>query len=221
MPTTGPVSARLFIWYPNEDRDGDPHIGHASLYLGNYEVGKNFELSLDPSSADYVMPSALEAPLGLAGLHYNQNYVSWWPEDGSFGRAQPKLGLYHDIMAERGDPHVVYDLYGLSLEKMRLRWAEIRDKPRAGYNFLRKNCADVVHRVLISGGVLGRLPLLQRGLHINTGIMTPKRLASLADALRDAGWAIKTKAGNCPTKASSRRDAGLLGPILIPLLRLR
>ncbi|TCH98547.1 hypothetical protein EJV46_08155 [Roseococcus sp. SYP-B2431] len=220
MPS-GPVSARLFIWYPNEDPNGDTHIGHASLYLGNYEVGKNFEISLDPRSPEYVMPSALETAFGASGVHYNQNYVSWWPEDGSFGRAEPKLGLYQDVAAERSEPHVVYDLYGLSVEKMRLRWKEIRDKPKANYNFLRKNCADVVHRVLTSGGVLGRLPLLQRGLHVNTGIMTPKRVASLADALRNAGWAIKTKAGNCPTKASSQRDAGALGPILMPLLRLR
>lgn len=202
MPTTGPVSGRLFIWYPHEKPDDpdDFHIGHVSLYLGNYEVGRRFEMALDPRSPHRVMPSARDRGLDFSGIHYNDNYVSWWPEDGNFGPAEPVLGLYADVALERSEPHVVYDLYGLSVEKMRQRWKKLRDERGARYDYLRKNCADVVHRVMISGGVLGRLPLMLRGWHSTNVIATPKKVAQLGNALRDAGWAIKTKAGNCPTK---------------------
>jgi hypothetical protein len=210
MPTTGSPSGRLFIWYPHEDADEDIHIGHVSLYLGNYEVGRRFELSLDPNAPGYVISNDVEATLGARGVHYNENYVSWWPTDDNVSPAMPKLGLYADVRAERGEPHVAYDLYGLSVEKMRQRWVDLRTEPGAHYNFLRKNCADVVHRVLISGGVLGKLPLIQRGWFSGNLIATPKKVAQLANALRDAGWATKTKAGNCPTKGSVN---DLLGPV--------
>lgn len=163
-------------------------------------------MALDPNSPQGVVPSALERSLGLWDIHFNDNYVSWWPGDG---RARPKLGLYADVNAERSEPLAVYDLYGLDLVKMRQRWKEIRGKPGARYSMVRKNCADIVHRVLISGGVLGCLPLMLRGWHSANVIATPKKVARLGNALRDAGWAIKTKAGNCPSKSDV---AYLVGP---------
>jgi hypothetical protein len=45
-----------------------------------------------------VMPSALEQRIGFRGVHYNDNYVSWWPDDGggehhqSEGQRRPNAG---------------------------------------------------------------------------------------------------------------------------------
>jgi hypothetical protein len=211
VPTTGPVSGRLFIWYPHE-KAGEPddaHIGHVSLYLGNYEVGRRFELALDPKVEGHVMKTDREKSLDFSGIHYNDNYVSWWPKDDNIGPAKPKLGLYADAKAEGGQPHVVYDLYGLDVEKMRVRWRGLRDQTGAKYDFVRRNCADIVHRVMVSGGAVGRLPFLLRGWHSTNAIATPKKVAQFGNALRDASWAIKTKAGNCPTKSAVSE---LLGP---------
>ncbi len=52
---------------------------------------------------------------------------------------------------------MVYELYGLDVRRMRTCWHGVRDKPDAHYQLMRKNCADIVLRVLIAGGVKDRL----------------------------------------------------------------
>ncbi|VTR92441.1 Uncharacterized protein OS=Pseudomonas sp. RIT357 GN=BW43_03009 PE=4 SV=1 [Gemmata massiliana] len=206
MPQGNPT-ARVFIWYPHEDDDGGAHAGHVSMYIGNYEVGKNFELALNPKSPDYVMPTEVMRDFGLSGVHYNDNYVSWWPEGGGGllegDRAKPKLGLYKDVKAERGQPHVVYDVYGLNVAAMRSCWHETRDKPKAGYQFLRKNCATIVMRVLEAGGALNKIGKLNNVWFGNRLYWTPKYIAQICNLLRDKDLAVKTKAGNCPAKKSN------------------
>ena len=209
MPT-GPVSARVFIWYP---KGGD--IGHAAMYLGNYEIGRKFEMSLDPNNLDaFVMTSALEHAMGADGIHYNDNYVSWWPDRyaGAFTPQQSveaAHGLYHDVREEGSEPHVAYDLYGLDVARMRARWRETRDKPGAHYNLYRKNCADLVLRVLVAGGALAKLDTAKAAWFGHNLISTPKKVAQLCNELRDAGWATKSKAGNCPSRMSVFVVAGL------------
>ena len=86
MPTRYP-SGRVFIWYPDAG-----NVGHASLYIGNYEVGKKFELSLDRMNTEHYKANTLvELRRGrdFGNVHYNDNYVSSWPEGnaGPFDRA--------------------------------------------------------------------------------------------------------------------------------------
>lgn len=202
MPN-GQPAARVFIWYPDLEEE---RVGHAAMYIGNYEVGKKFEQSLDPNSPHYVMPNALERRFGFQGVHYNDNYVSWWP-DGSgtvTGRdgSEPKLGLYADVQAEHSQPHVVYDIHGLNVGSMRAKWHETRDKPGASYQLVRKNCAGIVMRVLESGGALKLIGKLSSAWFGHRLYWTPKRVAQVCNQLRDKGYATKTKAGNCPGKDS-------------------
>lgn len=204
MPTNGIVSGRVYIWYPN-----DGHIGHAAMYIGNYEMGKKFELSLDPNSPDHVMMSALEAQYGAVGVHFNDNYVSWWPVDGADlvnpkDKAKQMNGLYKDIAAEDSEPHVVYDVFGLDVSAMRQKWHETRDKQGAHYQLYRKNCSDIVMRVLRAGGALSRLGTISGAYFGHNLITTPKDVAVICNKLRDAGWATKDKAGNCPSKTGNR-----------------
>jgi hypothetical protein len=216
MPQGNPT-ARVFIWYGHIDEQGTHHCGHASLYIGNYEVGKNFELALDPNAPDFVMPTALERGLGEAGVYYNDNYVSWWPAGGGWTtercRAKPKLGLYKDVQAEHCQPHVVYDLYGLNVGAMRACWRETRDKLGATYQYLRKNCATIVLRVLEAGGALNSIGKLDSLWFGNRLYWTPKRVAQICDKLRDKDLAVKTKAGHCPAKGDLGPSAleGLMG----------
>jgi hypothetical protein len=205
MPQGNPT-ARVFIWYPHKDNNGSKHVGHCSMYIGNYEVGKNFELSLDPRSPDSVMPTALECDLGLNGVHYNANYVSWWPCAGiqgtatERGPAKAQLGLYRDVRQERSEPHVVYDLYGLNVGAMRSCWQQTRDKPGATYQFLRKSCATIVMKVLEAGGALSQIGKLNSLWFGDRLYWTPKRVAQICNLLRDQNLAVKTKAGHCPEK---------------------
>jgi hypothetical protein len=59
-------------------------------------------------------------------------------------------------------------------------------------------------RVLIAGGALSKLSIVTRAWYGHNAITTPKKLAQLCNELRDAGWAIKTKAGNCPSKSEQK-----------------
>jgi hypothetical protein len=86
MPTRYP-SGRVFILYPDAG-----NVGHASLYIGNHEVGKKFELSLDRMNTEHYKANTLvELRRGrdFGNVHYNDNYVSSWPEGnaGPFDRA--------------------------------------------------------------------------------------------------------------------------------------
>jgi hypothetical protein len=204
MPEGNPT-ARVFIWYPHIDRKRDDKcIGHASLYIGNYEVGKNFQLSLDPEAPGGVVPTALDRNLGMNGVHHNDNYVSWWPKGNFAGPVQPKLaapcpGLYRDVNEEGSEPHDVYDVFGLNVCAMRACWKQTCD-PDAHYQFVRKSCATIVAKVLEAGGALDKLDTLDNLWYGMLLYWTPKRVAQICDRLRDKDLAIKTKAGNCPKK---------------------
>jgi hypothetical protein len=213
----GQPTARVFIWYPHKDNYDDTHVGHASMYIGNYEVGLSFELSLDPNSPDHVMTSALERNYGLAGIHYNDNYVSWWPGGGgrSFQRVPAnngkfQNGLWSDCDEEESEPHVVYDLYGLNVAAMRACWKETREKPGASYQFVRKSCATIVMRVLEAGGALTKIGKLNNLWFGNRLYWTPKRVAQVCNQLRDKDLAVKTKAGNCPHKGDNVQLPGFV-----------
>lgn len=203
MPTSGPVSGRVYIWYP----EGFDKIGHASMYIGNYEVGKKFELSIDPGNDElYWAPKKIEKRFGIERIHFNDNYVSWWPDDDGAnviqpqGPSQPKLGLYEDIEEEESEPHVVYDVYGLDISAMRKCWREARDKRGSHYQLYRKNCSDLVMRVLRAGGASSRIGGISGIYHSRNFITAPKDVAVVCDKLKKAGWANKQKAGNCPSK---------------------
>jgi hypothetical protein len=212
MPQVVIPTARVFIWYPHDDHHGDWHVGHVSMYIGNYEVGKKFELSLDPDSPRGVADKPLERDFGIRGVHYNDNYVSWWPDgEGAMkerGSASPKLGLYADVAAEYGLPHVVYDLYELNVGAMRACWRQTRDKPGATFQYMRKNCATIVAKVLQAGGAMTKIGTLNSQWFGKRMYWTPKRVAQICNLLRDRDLAVKTKAGNCPTKSS-----GLVGAV--------
>jgi hypothetical protein len=213
MPTTGFTSGRVFIWYPNKG-----NIGHASLYLGNYAIGQKFEMTLNQDSPDY-RPWKGETDEQIAELdkvHYNDNYVSWWPDKTTYlvlrVPSNASLGLYNDVELEDSEPHVVYDLFGLDLPAMRQCWHAIRDKPEASYHLTRKNCADIVMRVLVAGGVKSRLPsAMSAAWFTHNAYTAPKDVAQLCNKLRDEGWAIKTKAANCPGKLDTKPHLLLAG----------
>jgi hypothetical protein len=201
MPQGNPT-ARVFIWYPH--RDFQTYCGHASLYIGNYEVGKNFELALDPNAPDFVRVEERDPGLGEAGVYYNDNYVSWWPKgQGSPTErclARPQLGLYKDVKAEHCEPHIIYDLYGLNVGAMKACWRETRGKLGATYQFMRKNCATIVLKVLEAGGALNKIGKLDSLWFGNRLYWTPKRVAQICDKLRDKDLAVKDKARHCPAK---------------------
>ncbi len=77
----------------------------------------------------------------------------------------PNVGLYTE--AEETPPHVVYELYGLDVQHMRTCGHSVRDKPDAHYQPRRKNCADIVSRVLIAGGVNDRLGTIKAAQRVH------------------------------------------------------
>jgi hypothetical protein len=162
------------------------------------------------------MVREFEAELDLSGEHYNDNYVSWWPDEysGMTGRqtAAPKLRLYQDISEEDSQPHVVYTVYGLNVPAMRTKWQQIRGKEGATYQLVRKSCATIVMRVLDAGGALSKLSLPKSLWFGNRLYWTPKRLAQVCNQLRDKDLAVKRKAGNCPGK-----EGGAMGNLLLAL----
>jgi hypothetical protein len=208
MPQGNPT-AMVYIWYPHSDQDGDLHIGHASMYIGNYEVGRNFELSLHNQSADYMGANRAEQQnqalgKGFQGVYYNDNYVSWWPTGGSAGphnrrQANPALGLWEDVASERGQPHVTYRLYGLNVGTMRACWQKTRDKQGAGYQLLRKSCATIVAKVLEAGGILNKIGTANSLWYGHHAFWTPKHIAQVCNLMceKDLGEKIKW---NCPGK---------------------
>ena len=201
---SGPVSGKVFIWYP-----GHGNIGHASMYLGNIAIGEKFEMTLDVRNRSSYR-SLDQQEVGLLTLtHYNDNYVSWWPKNvggnvsvaAFYDRASPSPGLWKDVQRENFQkPHVAYDVYGLDVPEMRQTWLRIRDAKGARYDGVRKNCADIVLRVLLAGGAGDKLSFLKRMYYANNVITKPRDVAAFCNQLRDAGYAEKTKTGTCPEK---------------------
>jgi hypothetical protein len=135
---------------------------------------------------------------------HNISYVSWWPaQDAGLTDKKlqkRKLFLEEDIEAEGAAPHVVYTLYDLDAGAMRNKWQEIREKPNAHYQLLRKSCSTIVLRVMKAGGALEKLPVLKRGWFGTNAYVTPKNVAQVCNELRDAGFASKDKDKGCPPK---------------------
>ena len=197
----GPVSASVYIWYPTDGK-----VGHASMYIGNYEVGKKFELALDPNHPNHIMPNAVEQlwGKGFDSVAYNQNYVSWWPDDEKEfleTAAEPMDGLYDDVDSEESEPHIIYKLYGLDVTKMRQEWEKMRKSVGKGakYNLLRKNCSGMVAKVMRAGGAAKHLGKLEATWFTHNAIWTPHKVARWCNHMRP-NYAEKNKAANCPEK---------------------
>ena len=138
----------LIIWEENifthkKSKSGHTWPGHAALNIG--EV-------FDP-------------PVGITNVAPNNNYVSWWPDEGvSFGpgavfgggktKASPHTTLMEDIECEGYLPDYVIKLHVYNpdmLNYMQAEWNAIRMKNNASYHSLRKNCSTIVARVLLAG----------------------------------------------------------------------
>jgi hypothetical protein len=95
---------------------------------------------------------------------------------------------------------------------MRAKWQSIRNKKDSSYQLTRKNCADIVLRVLVAGGVKELLPGLSVPWLTHHPLYTsPKNVAQLCNKLRDGGKATKAKSASCPTKANTPIKLLLLG----------
>jgi hypothetical protein len=184
-----PVSATVYIWYP-----WGGNFGHASMYIGDPNIGRWVEYACDRFSIS-----------GRRSV-YNSSYISWWPSvtAGVFDKAEHQTALFlkEDVVAECARPHVVYTLHGLNEQGMRTAWLNIRDKPNAHYQLLRKSCATVVLSVLKAGGALEKLSLAKRGWFSNNLYLSPKNVAQVCNELRDAGFATKVKSMRCPEKGA-------------------
>ncbi|MFJ4346821.1 hypothetical protein [Pseudomonas sp. NPDC089401] len=188
------VNAIVYIWYPEDEK-----MGHAALYIGDPLSRMALDLPFDAFHSKQARQMHREYI-----ERHNTNYVSWWPEKaaGAFNRIRQGRNFFleEDIESEQADPHVVYKIRGLDELAMNRAWESIRSKPGAHYQFLRKNCATVVMRILRAGGALQRLPPIQRGWFSHSLYVTPKNIAQVGNGLRDAGWAQKVKDRYCPSK---------------------
>ena len=188
------VNAIVYIWYPEDEK-----MGHAALYIGDPISRMALDLPYDAFHNKYARQAHKDYI-----ARQNTNYVSWWPEKaaGAFNKINQSRSFFleEDIEAEQADPHVVYKIRGLDEQAMSMAWEDIRNKPDAHYQFLRKNCATVVMRVLKAGGALQRLPLVKRGWFSHSLYVTPKNIAQVCNELRDAGLAQKVKDRYCPSK---------------------
>ena len=191
MPS-GTVSGTVYIWYP----DGD-HIGHASMYIGDIDVGSKFDIVTANSYLAAI-------PYGKSSTYrMNDNYVSWWPDDNKeylSTASEPVLSLEGDEMQEEATAHVKYTLYGLNVAKMRGAWQAIRDKDGAHYKLHVKNCSTIVARVLRAGGALNHAGAASVWFG-HSAIWTPKKVAQLCNQMRDKGYATKDKWAHCPAKS--------------------
>ncbi len=129
-----PVSATVYIWYP-----WGGNFGHASMYIGDPNIGRWVEYACDRFSIS-----------GRRSV-YNSSYISWWPSvtAGVFDKAEHQTALFlkEDVVSECARPHVVYTLHGLNEQGMRTAWLNIRDKPNAHYQLLRKSCAKAAQKL--------------------------------------------------------------------------
>lgn len=186
----GPISGTVYIWYPKDDR-----VGHASMYIGDIDIGSKFDQFVGPN-----MPGLVQG----VTHQMNDNYVSWWPGDGADVKnwttnSEPMNELQEDVNAE-GDElaHVKYTLYGLDKTKMRVKWHSIRGKQNSHYKLHIKNCSTIVARVLRAGGA-SELAGAKSIWFAHNVIWTPKKVAALCNLLRDRGYATKEK-WECPVK---------------------
>ena len=216
MPN-GPICATVYIWYPYSN-DNPRGIGHASMYIGNYQVGSRFELSLDMSPTNPLRRDKSEVEVSVnqrfGSVYYNDNYVSWYPEGRvnvfkTVEDSRSALGLYEDYRVQKSTPHVTYNLYGLDVTAMRGQWRKDRDKVDSHFKFYGKNCSTMVARVMRAGGADKHLGgNLASAWFAHNAIWTPHKVARFCNHLRP-NHAEKSKAGNCPAK----RDHVLLSLI--------
>jgi hypothetical protein len=106
------------------------------------------------------------------------SYVSWWPESEKDNSSSPNLSVFADLSEENYAPDHILRISVFNNNAAISKWAEIRNKPKSTYRFLRKNCSTIVSRVLLAGNTK---PL---GFGVsNNLIWTPIRVKRLADAM--------------------------------------
>ena len=92
------------------------------------------------------------------------HYVSWWPDVEKFGVRQgaPKLDIVEDIKREGYAPDWIIRLPEdrIDLPKMKTAWQHERGQALGGglrdqeYRFITRNCATIVARVMMAGGLM-------------------------------------------------------------------
>lgn len=158
-----------------------PHgtqVGHASMHIGSHT---------DDNTRDW--------------------YVSWWPSgDDVFMETSDQHTYREDLgdAGEGGPAHVIYQVYGGGINKMKLEWDNIKAKQGSHYDLLKKSCSTIVARILRAGGHDKQLNVLKQISHAHNSYWSPKDVAQWCNQLRDKGVAIKIKDGGCPTKGNSR-----------------
>lgn len=209
----GILSATIFIWYPNNGR-----IGHSSLFIGNIARGMILNPLMDFNEASRNK-NVLSMGCLRAKLPEDLNYVSWWPVKSD---TESRLGLllskhssrlHSDLdkdVEEEGLPHVIYSLSGLSVEAMKMKWLEIKNKyeyvfnQNTSYSALGKNCSTIIWRVLKAGGIKSLIPTrIDKYWKTHSRIWTPKKLSTVCDSIPQ-DYCEKTKQTLCPTKESLR-----------------
>lgn len=214
----GQSTLTVFIWYPGSGR-----VGHCSCYIGDLNSNKihNPLMNVDERRKKSMMieRKLISEEELRSELPSDPNYVSWWPKLGTGASAvsimflkqqsQNMPDLAKDIFEERGNPHVVYTIFGLSISLMLNKWSLIKNKyehvddKHTSYSFGGKNCAQIVMRVLKAGGVKNMLAGGLRGYWLShSGIWTPKKVAMVCDELKRRGHAEKKKSSFCPKKGT-------------------
>ncbi|WP_340615712.1 hypothetical protein [Xenorhabdus entomophaga] len=101
--------------------------------------------------------------------------------------------------------HVYYRLYGLDVNAM-LSARRAINHTNVHYNFLIKNCATIIARILKAGGVERLLSPFNRIFYGHNLYWTPKDIAQLCDKLKNVNMATKHKYENCPKKRNNIRS---------------
>ncbi|MBC8951049.1 MULTISPECIES: hypothetical protein [Xenorhabdus] len=101
--------------------------------------------------------------------------------------------------------HVYYRLYGLDVDKM-LNARRAINHTNVHYNFLIKNCATIIARILKAGGVDQFLSPFNKIFYGHNLYWTPKDIAQLCDKLKNINMATKHKYENCPKKRNNIRS---------------
>ncbi|PHM62226.1 hypothetical protein [Xenorhabdus ishibashii] len=193
-----PVDAVVYIWYPCRSFP----FGHASIYIGGVPQYPWHDFNSDNS----YFPNTPQH-----SARTDDNYMSFLAEPdiprGTLSCAGALNSLQADFVAP---PHLEYYLIGLDVEKMQQQKREIYNGKMYGnrrmshsYNFINKNCATMVAKILKAGGVENLLNLVQRIGYTKNIYWTPKDIAQLCNELRNNDNAVKVRAQDCPDKLKS------------------
>lgn len=139
------------------------------------------------------------------------NYVSWWPNierrgpTGMIftGPGEIKDGLFDDCEEEKSAPHVTYHIQGLDETEMVSKWRG-RQSLFPSFNLVSRNCANVVWKILVAGGIK---KMLGEGIKptwlTHNAIWKPKSIASVLEEIRASNptFVVKEKSFYCPSNA--------------------